>query len=380
MHSQLSKPLLTDGGEWKEKSLSRAGTTQSTVASVNCLVQEWHCHCCTAKNSRIQAKCRVCGRPESYAMEGYHLPFHGNNATLYRPSQILTVLDDIHETDEEGWTALHSACSHGNLPIVKELLMLKAKVEAITKKGQRPLHLAVYSGSLPCVETLIKFNAHVDATTFHEKSTPLHMACQAGYAQIASVLIQNGADIEACNILKRTPLHLAAMSGRVDIGNLLLRRGAKNNPLDLHQWDPRQLAELFQHKDFQDMLIRERMTEKQAVIKEVPHAEWHSDVWSQVVRMRAQRSADYQRSMAQQTKEDDHMARLKELRIAENKQHLREERQQELARFHEYKRMMQAKKENSKYSRYSSRRILAQELTDPNQSQDLSIENTSSDI
>lgn len=78
----------------------------------------WYCHCCTAKNNsmwictccqlknnyidkkcrachiikneELELKCKVCGRLESYVLIGYPLPFHGENAALYRPSQILT--------------------------------------------------------------------------------------------------------------------------------------------------------------------------------------------------------------------------------------------------------------------------------------------------
>ena len=104
----------------------------------------------------------VCGRPESYAMQGYPMPFHGENAALYRPSQIVTgysllllelllqllllllllllpllllfnmselihitifiVMEDIHQLDGELWSALHNACATGNAAIVKELL------------------------------------------------------------------------------------------------------------------------------------------------------------------------------------------------------------------------------------------------------------------
>ena len=59
--------------------------------------QEWHCHCCTAQNEAGRSKCRVCGRPESYVQRGYPLPYHGANAKIYRPSQLLSVLESVHQ-------------------------------------------------------------------------------------------------------------------------------------------------------------------------------------------------------------------------------------------------------------------------------------------
>lgn len=265
---------------------------------------EWSCHCCTAKNSPEAAKCRVCGRLESYALQGYGLPFHGKNSTLFRPTQILTVLEDIHEVDSEQWSALHSACASGNFQVMKDLLSLKAKVEALTNKGQTPLQLAIYSGSLDCVNELLKYGANPNVSTVHEKCTPLHLACQKGFAQIAVALVDHGANVNALNVLNRTPLHMAAEAGRIDIGKYLIAHGADREALDVHGWSVRQIAELFNHRDFQELIIRETMVEKQVIIKELPVAEWHSELWFDVTRMHAQRIEELQ--IRNETKQHDH--------------------------------------------------------------------------
>lgn len=104
---------------------------------------------------------------------------------------------------------------------MKDLLSLKAKVEALTNKGQTPLQLAIYSGSLDCVNELLKYGANPNVSTVHEKCTPLHLACQKGFAQIAVALVDHGANVNALNVLNRTPLHMAAEAGRIDIGKYL---------------------------------------------------------------------------------------------------------------------------------------------------------------
>ena len=201
-------------------------------------------------------------------------------------------MEDIHEVDSEQWSALHSSCASGNFPVVKDLLALKAKFETTTNKGQTPLHLAVYSGSLDCVNELLKYGANPNISTIHEKCTPLHIACQKGFAQIAVALVDHGARVDALNVLSRTPLHMAAEAGRVDIGKYLLSRGADRDTLDVHGWSCRQIAELFQHRDFQELMIREGMVEKQIIIKELPEAEWHSALWFDVTRMHAARKEE----------------------------------------------------------------------------------------
>ena len=41
------------------------------------------------------------------------------------------------------------------------------------------------------------------------KCTPLHNAAQYGHADVAKVLLQNGADVNAVDKFKQTALHLA---------------------------------------------------------------------------------------------------------------------------------------------------------------------------
>ncbi len=265
--------------------------------------ETWICHCCGKSNGVECICCRVCGRPENYALSGYHLPFHGENCGIYRPSQVVNVMEDIHEIDSEKWTSLHSACAVGNVAIVKQLLGFKAQLEAITERGHTPLHLAVYSGSVDCVLELLKKNANVNVATFTELVTPLHMACEKGFAKITQMLLSNYANIHAVNIIGRTPLHCAALTGRSDIALLLLRSGANLHAMDYHGWEAGQIAELMGHTELQELLIREGMTEKQAVMKDLPPAKWHSDIWHEVVRMQTIKKIDFHQESSKEESE-----------------------------------------------------------------------------
>lgn len=290
--------------------MSKATSQALTITSDT--TEKWICHCCTAKNVKTVTSCRVCGRPDSYALSGFPLPFHGKYSTLFRPNQLINVLDDIHATDSENWTALHTSCANGNIAIVRQLLSYKSQIEALTNKGHTPLHLAVHSGSPEIVLELIKHGANVNAATQFEKSTPLHMAAEKGFARITQYLLHAGAKANALDILERTPLHAAAMSGRTDVGLLLLNAGAKIKLLDVHAWEPSQIAELHGHRDFQELLIRESMTEKQAVLKDLPPATWHNDVWFQVVNMHAKRKVEHRRLADQTASEEQHFKMLRE--------------------------------------------------------------------
>ena len=189
--------------------------------------EPWYCHCCSYLNDGgIGDLCIVCGRHESYAMEGYPLPLHGRGGAIFRPSQIINVLTKVDEMDDINWTPLHNSCVTGNTAAAIKLIELNAFIEAATDKGQTPLHLAVYAGSRPTVQALLANGANPNAVTRYELCTPLHMSCEGGWREITNDLLIAGANPNVCNLLQRTPLHLAGLAGRADIGASLIREGA----------------------------------------------------------------------------------------------------------------------------------------------------------
>lgn len=61
--------------------------------------------------------------------------------------------------------------------------------------------------------------------------TPLHLAAKNELVTMATLLLDQGADIEAKTINKWTPLHQAAVNGNYDIAGLLIDRDAKINAI-----------------------------------------------------------------------------------------------------------------------------------------------------
>ena len=136
----------------------------------------WYCHCCLKQNKVVYKNetknmCVTCGRPSTYTQDGYALPLHGKGVQVYRPAQIVNVLENLDESDMFDWTGLHSAAVKGNAPVVKELLELGCIVDARTKHHQTALHLAVYAGSLPSVKLLIEAGANLSRVTHLEQVT-----------------------------------------------------------------------------------------------------------------------------------------------------------------------------------------------------------------
>ena len=101
------------------------------------------------------------------------------------------------------------------------------------------IHDAAGEGNIEAVKQHIAAGTDVDAKTRGE--TPLLWAARFGQSQVAELLIAEGADVNAKNVVGQTPLHWAAMAGHKEIIELLIAAGADVNaktndgqtPLDL---------------------------------------------------------------------------------------------------------------------------------------------------
>lgn len=88
---------------------------------------------------------------------------------------------------------------------------------------------AVKTDNKDLVETCLKLHAHLQAIdkTWYDSSA-LHMAAKHGYAEIAKILIESGAVIEAeCPGDKSTPLNFAAYFGHASVIKILAEKGAQ---------------------------------------------------------------------------------------------------------------------------------------------------------
>ena len=91
--------------------------------------------------------------------------------------------------------------------------------------GMRPLHWAARAGSLPCVTLLLENGADVNAAN-KARRTPLQLAAEQDRAEAIQVLAENGADLDTQDKKGRTPLHRATYEGRVAAAEALLAAGA----------------------------------------------------------------------------------------------------------------------------------------------------------
>ena len=139
---------------------------------------------------------------------------------------------------------------------VQDLLELGSDVNAKDDYTWTSLHLAAWNGNLEVAKLLVQHGAEIDAKTnytgigifvdFDEtmndltqglnQSTPLHFAARNGHLEIVKLLIQHGANLTATNVYydndwKHTPADLAAQKGHFEVVDFLLQTEWTNNGL-----------------------------------------------------------------------------------------------------------------------------------------------------
>ena len=78
---------------------------------------------------------------------------------------------------------------------------------------------------------LIEKGANVNARGVNQK-TPLHWAAFAGNTEVAALLIEKGADVNARDVNQKTPLDWAVSQGNTEVAALLVEKGADVNGLN----------------------------------------------------------------------------------------------------------------------------------------------------
>ena len=115
---------------------------------------------------------------------------------------------NVDATAINGNTALMMAAYKKNMPAVQALL---AKGAAINRPGWTPLHYAAASGANDIARLLLQRGAQIDAVSPAKSGayTPLMMAAREGFDSTAILLIDHGANPKLTNSEGLTPVQLA---------------------------------------------------------------------------------------------------------------------------------------------------------------------------
>jgi ankyrin repeat protein len=173
-----------------------------------------------------------------------HPPGRSENLKLVRRnrpagSALIDGVDIIDKYDDDGYTALGHACFYGNPDLVRVLLDNGVNIEreSYYLKGNTPLMVVCgkrQEGVTPpaFIETvrLLLMRGANKEVRLGNGYTPLIKACSYNNVEIANILIEAGANIDATTrALSYTCMHIAAYTNNINIIRLLASKGMDVN-------------------------------------------------------------------------------------------------------------------------------------------------------
>ena len=106
------------------------------------------------------------------------------------------------------------------------LVLLIFTCSVFSRPLTEDIHQAAKAGDVQQLKEILQKNPDLINSTDRDKMTPLHHAIDEGKLEAASLLLANGADIDAVNYKQETPLHIAAYEGNAEVVRLLLTHDA----------------------------------------------------------------------------------------------------------------------------------------------------------
>jgi len=135
---------------------------------------------------------------------------------------------NISSKDHNGWTAIHHACRNGKVEAAKLLMSLNSDAAAKTNDDKTTLMLTTMEGKAELFKELMKDKKCQNQVADRDalSVTALHYAVKGGYLDIAKLLIEHSAKVNAKDIDSKTPLMWACEHGTLDCVRTLSKKSA----------------------------------------------------------------------------------------------------------------------------------------------------------
>jgi ankyrin repeat protein len=154
-------------------------------------------------------------------------------------------------------TALTLACKNDRGPVATSLLKAGANMNHTNAYGNTAIHEAIREDFIGLAYQLLNAGADVSIRN-HKGSTPLHFLCYTSpeesedvraSQEFAKSLIQQGADVNVPDNQGLTPFLVCCASGREDLMDILLEHGADSNACDNKERSVVDVAEFYEQSN-----------------------------------------------------------------------------------------------------------------------------------
>ncbi|KAJ3225625.1 phosphate system positive regulatory protein pho81 [Chytriomyces hyalinus] len=145
---------------------------------------------------------------------------------------------NIEILDVYGRKPLHYAAMYGKSDCLAYIVSQPiCDIDLLDLDGFTALTYSIIGGFTDCVHQCLEKGAAVDPVTTMTSSS-LSIACEHGHTEIATLLLSKGASL-VLNNDGLSPLHLAARAGHADLLSLLIKHGGDVDLVDVFQgWTP----------------------------------------------------------------------------------------------------------------------------------------------
>jgi uncharacterized protein len=145
-----------------------------------------------------------------------------------------------------------------NFSIVLIILLCSISLNAEERTPGDRFAIAIESGDLEAIKELVEGGAKADTLIEYgeHKITPLMKACWDGELEIATYLMDQGADVNALDESGSTPMFEAVKRNRPEFVQLLIDRGAKVNVKDTRQFTPLTTAAAAAAEEISRILVK----------------------------------------------------------------------------------------------------------------------------
>lgn len=157
-----------------------------------------------------------------------------------------------HRMDDQGETPFSRAFK-SSYPLLVELLLDQEHAQAMSNAEEKRRSPAIYS--YWAMRHAIQVMLSGDRPRA-QGNTPLMRAVCDGLRDEVELLVRKGADMNAANDKGLTTMHWVALTGRADIAELLLNNGADPSPIApaSHWPSPAGIALLMGYQDLYELL------------------------------------------------------------------------------------------------------------------------------
>ncbi len=143
---------------------------------------------------------------------------------------------DINARDYYGMTPVLAAAMLNNATLTSLAIEHKANILAKDINGLTPLMFFVFSGNLHAIELIVKYDKASVNSIDNNKNSPVVMAVCRGDKRMTQKLIEHGANLNSR--YSKKALNIAVYSGNLDLAAILLQNGARVNAKDINGVPP----------------------------------------------------------------------------------------------------------------------------------------------